>query len=442
MHRTAFTELVSKLRLVTPQQLAQLGTAVTNSQRRVEAVLALDARCGKEAGQGCPRCASSKRCRWGHTRTGAQRWRCDDCGATWSGLTGTLIAGIRRPDLFIDLVRNMMAAEKPWSCRKAAEKLDISRHTAWRWRMAIIRLLPAERTGVMSRIVEADEARLRESRKASREWVRYKSDPLNVPRPPREPWRFYKSRNATVKAPPDGWLAWNKNLVAVTDRGGHRALEAQSWRLYRRPTAPRCGSRTGSWRADEERSRRSWRFIMSISALRRSAPAPRSRSAPRRTRVCPAQRISPSANLRLPRARRSGSGTTGRMRSGTSACGSTPSTCHGCSFTAALPPPAAGCSVSNLQPMTASRAKNCYAMKRRSTARSSAISGWFWAMGQRQPGLMAPRDGPCHARIAVSQRALKAVPWPFASCHERPADRSSPQLRGTGPVKSPLGRDT
>ena len=226
MHKTAFAELVSSLRALTPQQLAQLGTAVTDSQRRVEAVLALDARCGEEVGQGCPRCASSKRCRWGHTRTGAQRWRCDDCGATWSGLTGTPIAGIRRPDLFIDLMRNMMEAEKPWSCRKAAEKLGISRHTAWRWRMAIIRLLPEERTGVMSGIVEADEARQRESRKASREWVRYQADPLNTPRPPREPWRFYKSRNATVKTPPGGWLAWNKNLVAVTDRGGHRAMEA------------------------------------------------------------------------------------------------------------------------------------------------------------------------------------------------------------------------
>ncbi len=86
--------------------------------------------------------------------------------------------------------------------------------------MAMIRLLPAERNGVMSGIVEADEARQRESRKASREWVRYQADPLNMLCPPREPWRCYKSRNATVKMPPRGCLAWNKNLVALTDRGG------------------------------------------------------------------------------------------------------------------------------------------------------------------------------------------------------------------------------
>lgn len=226
MHKTAFTDLVSRLRLLTPQQLAQLGAALTDSQRRVEAVIALDARCGEEQSAGCPRCAATTRSRWGHTRTGAQRWRCGDCGATWSGLTGTPIAGIRRPDLFIDLLRNMIEADKPWSCRKAGTKLGISRHTAWRWRMAIIRLLPAERNGIMSGIVEADEARQRESRKASREWVRYRANPQTEPRPPREPWHYYTRRNAPVKAPPGGWLAWNKNLVAVTDRGGHRAFEA------------------------------------------------------------------------------------------------------------------------------------------------------------------------------------------------------------------------
>ncbi len=68
MDKTAFAEFISKLRLLTPQQLAQLGTAVTDSQRRAEAVPALDARCTKEAGQDCPRSASSKRCRWGHIR--------------------------------------------------------------------------------------------------------------------------------------------------------------------------------------------------------------------------------------------------------------------------------------------------------------------------------------------------------------------------------------
>lgn len=45
MLKPAFTELVSKLRLLNPQQLAQLGVELEHAQRGVEAILALDTRC-------------------------------------------------------------------------------------------------------------------------------------------------------------------------------------------------------------------------------------------------------------------------------------------------------------------------------------------------------------------------------------------------------------
>lgn len=92
--------------------------------------------------------------------------------------------------------------------------------------MAIIRHLPSEKEGFTSGIVEADEARQRESRKGSREWSCYRAYPANETRSPRAPWAFYKRRNASVKAPPGGWRAWDKNLMAITDRAGHRAFEA------------------------------------------------------------------------------------------------------------------------------------------------------------------------------------------------------------------------
>ena len=53
-----------------------------------------------------------------------------------------------------------------------------------------------------------------------------KVDPLLSPQAAAGPWGFYISHNATVKAPPGGWRAWNKNLLAATDRSGHRAFEA------------------------------------------------------------------------------------------------------------------------------------------------------------------------------------------------------------------------
>jgi len=135
------------------------------------------------AAASCPRCGGGERVRWGRTRTGAQRWRCSGCGASWSGRSGTPIARVHRPDLMAALARDMVEAPQPLSYRRAAHALGISRHTAWRWRMTIIGALPPEPEAALAGIVEADEAHQRESRKGSQEWVRHRRDPKNHPAP-------------------------------------------------------------------------------------------------------------------------------------------------------------------------------------------------------------------------------------------------------------------
>ena len=112
------------------------------------------------------------------------------------------------------------------SCRQGAEVLGVSRHSIWRWRMAIIGALTPEPDDSLAGIVEADEAHERESRKGSREWVRHQRDPANHPAPPRLRWRAYRRRGGLAGAPPGGWRAWEKKLLAATDRAGHRAFEA------------------------------------------------------------------------------------------------------------------------------------------------------------------------------------------------------------------------
>ncbi|MFP4405673.1 IS1595 family transposase [Rhodosalinus sp.] len=92
--------------------------------------------------------------------------------------------------------------------------------------MAIIGALTPETDNALAGIVEADEAHQRESRKGSREWVRHRQDPANHPAPPRLRWRAYRRRGGSATAPPGGWRAWEKKLLAATDRAGHRAFEA------------------------------------------------------------------------------------------------------------------------------------------------------------------------------------------------------------------------
>jgi len=221
---TEFGLFIARL---TPHELRQAEGMVAEARERAEAVMEIDARAevGGPAAS-CPRCKGGGRVRWGRTRTGAQRWRCSGCGSSWSGRSDTPIARVQRPDLMATLVRDMMAAPQPLSCRRAGRALGLSRDTIWRWRMAIIGALPPESEAALSGIVEADEAHQRESRKGSREWVRHKRDPASHVAPPRLRWHDYKRRGAPSTAPPGGWRAWERKLLAATDRTGHRAFEA------------------------------------------------------------------------------------------------------------------------------------------------------------------------------------------------------------------------
>ncbi len=156
--QTEFGRFIARLKT---HELRQAEGMVAEARERAEAVMEIDARAevGGSAAS-CPRCEGGERVRWGRTRTGAQRWRCLGCGSSWSGRSNTPIARVHRPDLMAALVRDMMAAPQPLSCRRAGRALGLSRDTIWRWRMAIIGGLTPEPDGALAGIVEADEARL------------------------------------------------------------------------------------------------------------------------------------------------------------------------------------------------------------------------------------------------------------------------------------------
>ena len=92
--------------------------------------------------------------------------------------------------------------------------------------MAIIGALTPGPDNALAGIVEVDEAPQRESRKGAREWVWHQRGLATHPAPPRPRWRADRRRGGSATAPPDGWRAWEKTLLAATDRAGHRAFEA------------------------------------------------------------------------------------------------------------------------------------------------------------------------------------------------------------------------
>ena len=184
-----------------------------------EALAEIEGRTERDAS--CPHCKQHcERQKWGRTRTGVQRFRCGNCRKTYSGLTGTGICGLHRPDLFLEVIRDMMS-EVPSSCRKLAERLGINPETVWRWRIRILAMLSEALHLALSGIVEVDETYQRESRKGSREWVRHRRDPACWPAPPRPRWRDF---GATGMKMMRGLPRWQLPLLTVVDRSGARRL--------------------------------------------------------------------------------------------------------------------------------------------------------------------------------------------------------------------------
>lgn len=216
MPRRLSRPLATLLRSITglpPSQIAQAEAALATARRRAEAVVEIDA---VGEARGCPGCGSADGARWGRTRADAQTWRCKSCGRSWTGRTGTPLAGVHCPGLFIEVARNMLdPMETPLSCRKLGSRLGLSRDTVWRWRMVVLAQLRSTSLPILSGIVEADDTAQRESRKGSREWVRHERDP-SQPKPPRKRWHEYPKGR-----PPQAiHKKWSEAILGIVDREG------------------------------------------------------------------------------------------------------------------------------------------------------------------------------------------------------------------------------
>ena len=156
----------------------------------------------------CLRCQGDRPHRHGKGRTGMQRWRCRHCGSTFSATTGTMLAGLHAPAKIGSAVSDMLSNE-PSSCRRLASALQLSKMTIWAWRQKVSRAfaavdLIAEKDGEDARIHRAAQSAvtvLRESRKASREWVEHQRDPARCPAPDRLRWVDYRMHDLPLPRP-------------------------------------------------------------------------------------------------------------------------------------------------------------------------------------------------------------------------------------------------
>lgn len=179
----------------------------------------------------CPYCRDARLQRWGLTGRGLARRRCAGCRRTFTAATGALAAGLRRRAAFEHALGDMLGPE-PASCRRLAARLGVHHMTVWRWRIRLlarfVRARPVASGGGIGVV--------RESRKASREWVNHARWPESFPPPPRPRWCDL----APGEVPPGGWAAWR---VAIRLSGGGAQVLPRLTGGAERPPEPQAQAR-------------------------------------------------------------------------------------------------------------------------------------------------------------------------------------------------------
>ena len=96
--------------------------------------------------------------RFGHSRQGAQRYHCNDCGKTFTATTKSIFAHAKNPDLlpiYLGCMKHRL------SLRESAKECGISLRTSFQLQHRILDTLTASQpTAAQDGIVEADETYL------------------------------------------------------------------------------------------------------------------------------------------------------------------------------------------------------------------------------------------------------------------------------------------
>jgi hypothetical protein len=114
-----------------------------------------------------------------------------------------------------------MLDEAPASCRELARRFRLDKMTVWQWRRKIATALLGRSLPALSKLVELQAEPVRESRKASREWVRHRQDPCRFPAPNRPRWVDVDRHGSPLPMP---LAAYQLRVVVGLDPSGCRPL--------------------------------------------------------------------------------------------------------------------------------------------------------------------------------------------------------------------------
>jgi transposase-like protein len=116
----------------------------------------------------CPRCAAPKPYRWGH-QARMQRYRCRQCGHTFTLLSGTPLARLRYKERWLTYSEALVDG---LTVRAAARRCGVHKNTSFRWRHRFLQRPAATKAEHLHGIAEADETYFPYSCKGQRHLAR------------------------------------------------------------------------------------------------------------------------------------------------------------------------------------------------------------------------------------------------------------------------------
>jgi len=151
MEQARYKQLVASLEGLTQAQMDDLLEALRERRDADGVERLIMARMAQEGC--CPRCQSTRKYKHG-IEFGAQRFRCRDCGKTFTATTGTPFHRLREKAKLLEYAACMADG---LSVRKTAARMGISVPKAFRWRHQFLALLNQQKPGALSGVIEADE---------------------------------------------------------------------------------------------------------------------------------------------------------------------------------------------------------------------------------------------------------------------------------------------
>jgi transposase-like protein len=175
LNRKDVKRLADAIGTLSATELTAVKKALAKRERGVEAEL-VEAEM-VAAVKACPHCQSKALLSAG-SKGGRRRFRCNDCGKSFNGLTGTPLAGLHHPDKFLANARQMIAGE---TVRNTADALGVAKNTAFHWRHRFLEAIDTMQPKKLTGVVEADETYFLESYKGQRKGIPRKSKVRGTP---------------------------------------------------------------------------------------------------------------------------------------------------------------------------------------------------------------------------------------------------------------------